>query len=423
VERHQKLQDLKNDNRALKDKLIKQKQLNEALIESQNIQQTILERSLVGYYISLNGKFCVMNQIAVSYTGYHAEDLIGRESDFLIHPEDKDHVKTHARAMIMGKNTSPYEYRIITKQQDVRWVLEAVVPIMFEGKRAILGNAMDITQRKMAEKKLIESENLYRTIFETTGTMTFIIENDKTLSLINSEFEKLTGFCKGDWEGKRKWSEFVDQQDLPRMEEYHHLRGINPSAVPTTYEYHLIDSQGRIRNVLTTINIIPGTNKKVSSVTDVTELKEAEKELLLKTQNLSDLNSALKVLLKQREEDREEFETTLLSNVKELVLPYIEKIRHSGMDKRYSVYVDLLESNLENILSPFSRMLSAKYMHLTPKEIQVANFIKDGKCSKDIAGILNVSSSAVDVYRYRIRNKLGLNNKKVNLMSYLTSQI
>ena len=107
--------------------------------------------------------------------------------------------------------------------------------------------------------------------------------------------------------------------------------------------------------------------------------------------------------------------------MKELVLPYTEKLRNEYLEKNSLGYVDLIESNLTEILSPFSRKLSAKFSQLTPKEIQVANLIKDGKSSKEIADLLNVSSSAVDVDRYRIRIKLGLNNKKTNLRSYLTS--
>jgi len=420
-EKHKVLQVLENRNHALEEELIKQKRLIETLIESQNIQKIILERSLVGYYISLDKKFYAMNSIAIAYTGYRREELIGRKSDFMIHPEDREDVKKKARTILKGELTSPYEFRIITKQKDIRWLLGVVAPITFEGKRAILGNTMDITQRKVAEQKLIESENLYRTIFETTGTMTSIIEDDKTLSLINSEFEKVTGHIKADWEGKRKWTELVDKRDLPHMEEYHRLRRIDPQAAPKTYEYHLIDSQGRTRNVISTVSIIPGTKKHVSSAIDITELKEAEKQLIRKSEDLAELNTALKVLLKQREDDRMELEKTLLSNVKALVLPYIEKIRQCGVDKKYLIYVDLLASNLENILTPYSRTLSAKYMSLTSKEVEVAGLIKDGKSSKEIADMLNVSSSCIDIHRYHIRTKLGLNHKRANLKTYLNN--
>lgn len=415
------LQDLADENRALKKELKKAQRLNEVLSESQNLQKIILERSLVGYYISLDGRFYIMNPIAVSYTGYQLDELIGRESHFMIHPEDKEAVMQNARSMLRGDLTSPNEFRIITKQQEVRWVMEAIVPMTFEGKRAIMGNTMDITQRKITEQKLMESENLYRTIFENTGTMTAIIEEDKTLSLVNTEFEKVTGYSKGDWEGKRKWTEFIDSRDLPWMEEYHRLRRIDPQYVPKKYEYHMIDSQGRVRHYLTTVGIIPGTKKNVSSSVDITELKETEHRTIKQNENLAELNTALKVLLKQREDDKRELETTLLSNIKELVLPYIEKIRQCGLDNKHQMCVDLLASNLENILAPFSHTLSAKYMSLTSKEIEVANLIREGKSSKEIADLINVSSRCVDIHRYHIRNKLGLNRKRANLRAHLHS--
>ena len=140
----------------------------------------------------------------------------------------------------------------------------------------------------------------------------------------------------------------------------------------------------------------------------------------IKTLNLEELNTALRVLLKQRENDREELEEKVLTNIKEFVLPYVEKTRTGKVDPKSLAYLGILESNLKDIIAPFSRKLSSKYVNLTPKEIQIANFIKEGKTSKEIADIMNVSKSAVDIHRYRLRNKLGLNNQKANLKSHLT---
>ncbi|MBI5607023.1 MAG: PAS domain S-box protein [Deltaproteobacteria bacterium] len=404
----------------------KETPMKQALGESDNIYKSIWDSSLTGIYVVQDGKFKALNSIALSYTGYSLEELIGKKSDRLIFPEDEEQVKINARAMLSGKRSSPYEFRIITKQKKIRWVMETVTSTLFKGKSAILGNSMDITERKTFEERLQESESLYRVIFETTGTATFIVEDDMTISLINSEFEKLTGYRKGDWEGKKKWTEFVVKEQLPRMKKFHRLRRIDPNAAPRNYEYSLIDSQGRIKIVFNTIAMIPGTKKSVSSLTDITAWKEAEKglkkreeELQIKSHNLQELNTALRVLLKQREDDRLEFEEKVLSNVKEFVLPHVEKIKKGKMAAKELAYVGILESNLKEILSPFSRKLSSKYRQLTPREIQIADFIKEGKTSKEMADILNLSKSAIDIHRYRLRNKLGLNNKKINLRSHL----
>ena len=394
---------------------------NRLLTEKQGIQNTILEKSLGGYYILTERKFRLINPIIASYTGYAQEEIIGKPADFLIHPDDKEDVKKNAFAMKTGALVIPYEYRIITRQNEIRWVLEVVASITFEGKQAVLGSAMDITQQKMTEKKLKESENLYRTIFETTGTTTVIVEDDRTLSLINAEFEKLTGYRKEDWEGKKTWVDLIEERDRNRVEDNHRLRRIDPDAAPRNYEFHLVDSQGNIKNLLSTNSLIPGTKKHVCSVMDITELEEKRNELLAKSRNLEDLNTALRVMLKQRAEDREELEQTLLTNIKELIIPNLEKLRKGGSEQSRRIYHDLIASNLEEMFSPFSQKLSTRFRSLTATEVQVAHLIKDGKNSKEIADVMSVSSSAVDVYRYRIRRKLGINNKKVNLRSYLLS--
>ena len=421
MEEEKTLLNLNNRIRLLESEVERLGMENKRLIESQIIQDTMLEKSLVGYYILSERKFRVVNPIVVFHTGYLPEELIGNEADFMVHPDDKLAVRKYSHAMLTGNLFVPYEFRIMTKEKEIRWIMEVVASIIYEGKPAILGNAMDITQQKMTEKKLMESENLYRTIFETTGTATVIIEDDKTLSLINAEFEKLTGYRKEDWEGKRTWVDLIDERDRDRLTEYHRLRRLDPKAAPRTYEFRLVDSQGNIRNMFSTNSLIPGTNKHVCSVMDITELKEKGNELLVKSRNLEDLNTALRVMLKQRAEDREELEQSLLSNLKGLVMPSLEKLRKEGSEQNRRIYLDLIASNLEEMFSPFSRKLSTRFRSLTTTEIQVAHLIKDGKNSKEIADVMSVSSSAVDVYRYRIRKKLGINNQKVNLRSYLLS--
>jgi DNA-binding NarL/FixJ family response regulator len=161
---------------------------------------------------------------------------------------------------------------------------------------------------------------------------------------------------------------------------------------------------------------------------DVTEQKKAqealrksEAELSEKSRHLEEVNAALSVLLKRREEDRHDLEENILANVKELVLPYVEKLKNSRLHSEQTTLVSILESNMKEIFSPFVTKLSSRFLSLTPTEIKIASLIKDGKSSKEIASLLHASENTIRSHRFHIRSKLQLKNKKVNLRSYLRS--
>jgi DNA-binding CsgD family transcriptional regulator len=151
------------------------------------------------------------------------------------------------------------------------------------------------------------------------------------------------------------------------------------------------------------------------------ELRKGQTILMAQAENLEEANTALKVLLRHREQDKAELEEKVLSNVRVLILPQIEALRNTRLDPRQKALLEIVESHLTNIVSPFLTKLSSTYSGLTPREIQTANLIKEGKTTKEIAAFSNVSTRAVEFHRNNIRAKLGLKNKKANLRSYLLS--
>jgi len=151
------------------------------------------------------------------------------------------------------------------------------------------------------------------------------------------------------------------------------------------------------------------------------KLRKRERELKRKTNSLQEVNTAMKVLLDQREQDRREVEEMILNNVKELLAPYLEKLKKTKLNEVQAAHVRVLETNLDNIISPFLKNLHAKHLNLTPKEIRVASLIKEGRTTKEIADLLGMSVAAVEFHRNNIRKKLGLRNKKANLVSHLAS--
>ena len=150
-------------------------------------------------------------------------------------------------------------------------------------------------------------------------------------------------------------------------------------------------------------------------------LKVREQELELKTQHLEEVNTALKVLLQQREQDKAELESKVLKNINMLISPYVAKLKNKNLKSGERALIDIIDSNLQDIVSPLlQRLVNAKII-LTPQEIQVAALVKEGKSSKEIADILTVSETTVSFHRKNLRKKLGLDNSRKNLRAHLLS--
>lgn len=150
----------------------------------------------------------------------------------------------------------------------------------------------DITERKKMEQALRESEEKYRAVFENTGTGTIIIEDDMTISLANSEFERITGYTKSEAEGRMKWTYFVHPEDVGRMKDYHTERRKNKGEVPTEYEAKIIDTRGNIKNVIVTVGVVSNTRMSVASMLDFTSRKQAEESLRERESQLSGIIEA-----------------------------------------------------------------------------------------------------------------------------------
>ena len=152
-------------------------------------------------------------------------------------------------------------------------------------------------------------------------------------------------------------------------------------------------------------------------------LKDSEKELKDKSAALKEVNTALNVLLKNREEDQLDMENVIVANVKDLVMPFLEKLSHSQLDEKQVTYVEIIQANIANIVSPFLRQIPMKFFDLTPTEIQIADLVRKDKTTKEIAQILNASSKTIEAHRNRLRKKLGLTNQRIQLRDYLMTLV
>ena len=148
-------------------------------------------------------------------------------------------------------------------------------------------------------------------------------------------------------------------------------------------------------------------------------LRQRERELEMEKANLEEANTALKVLLKRREVDKRALEEQVMYNVKKLLLPYVEKIKKKVSNERKLAYLEIIETNLNDITNSFSRRLSIEFYGLSSSELKVANLIRQGMKSRAIADLLGISIRTVEAYRLAIRKKLRIHNERVNLKTFL----
>ncbi len=228
----------------------------------------------------LEGRLLNVNPAVSKLSGYPFEELIGRHiSDFII-PEFRPLFQNEYLKEIKTKGRS--EGVVIFQAKDglqhyVEYNNLVVAPEV--GQPYISGLGRDITGRVLAERSLRQSEKRYRTVFETTGTATIIVEDEGTISLANSTFENLSGLGKSEIEGKMPWTDFILKDDLAQMKKFHGDCIKNPDAACNNCEARFIDSQGKIKNVFAAIKVIPGTHKSVVSLLDISDRKKMEEAL------------------------------------------------------------------------------------------------------------------------------------------------
>ena len=183
--------------------------------QAEELYKTLAEKSMAGVYVVQDGKFCFINSNAASYAGYTREELLDQEVGLLVSPEDSEKVRQNAKAMLRGEMSSPYEYRIITKQGETRWIMETVTSILYGGRPAILGNSMDITEQKRAEEALREREQFFSGTLNDMLTFVAVLEPDGDIIFVNNTPLKIAGMNLEDIIGKKfydtYWWEYSDE--------------------------------------------------------------------------------------------------------------------------------------------------------------------------------------------------------------------
>jgi PAS domain S-box-containing protein len=431
-------------NNLLEAELTRHQQTMAILRESEENYRHLVKHAPTAIYEvdTVNSRFKRVNDAMCRFLGYTKEELLSMNPLEILTEESKKARFERMRKISTGEKVSKtFEKKVKAKNGREYW---ALFNSRFKYVKGTLNSATvvvhDITDRKQSEEALRESEKRYHALANATFEAIFISENGYCIDA-NQRAAEMFGINNDELIGMFG-TDVIAAESKETVK--HHM--LNDYQAP--YEviaqkkdgtrFH-VEIRGRIamyrgRKVRITVvrdinerkiaeDALVKAHKELERKVDARtfELAEANRQLKDKADNLKEANIALNVLLKKREDDKKELEEKILLNVKELVVPYLKKLRKSGLNDRQKTLTDILDSNLNGIISPFLFTLSAKYASLTPKEIRVANLVRDGKTTKEIARLLISSTDTIDFHRKNIRKKLGLQNTKSNLRSYLLS--
>ncbi len=438
--------------------ITEQKRREEALREEEKRFQAVADYTPgCENWFGPDGKLLWVNPMVFLFTGYTVEECLNM-ADYpqpIIDAADREEMSQLFKGAIKGSSGSNIECRIVCKDGRKKWGAVSWRPI-YDKNGCNLGHRTsirDITARKRMEDDLRNTKERLEAIVNTLPDLMFRVDQDGSIRECHSLDDELYYLHPSLFLGKKM------ADVLPAEAAKVIMTALDKAAergISRGFVYSLPMRQGVCWYELSIAAMgkqARGKQDFIMLVRDITDRKRAEDELQksnekletrvqkrtaelnkavdnLKAQErllseesrrLQETNIALKVLLERREKDQQELEMKFLANVRSLVLPYVEKLQLTGLNAAQAGYVDVITTHLNNIISPFLRNLTASYMDLTPREIEVVNLVRDGKSAKEIALLLNSSVRSVEFHKDNIRRKLGLTHKKTNLRTYLLS--
>lgn len=419
--------------------------------ESDKLAQIIGANAIPTFAINSESIITHWNKACELITGYKACEVIGTQkhqdvfypekrpllADFIVRGAPAREVKKIYGDKINESIHSPdaYEGEDFFPEMGThgKTLFFTVAPLKESDGRVAgaISTLQDITEQRLAEHELKESEERYRHLFESANDAIFLIKdgvirdcNQKAHFLFRSSRAELIGLCPIDLSPEIQPGGEVSKNEIKRKSE------IVYQDVPMLFEWRFKRRDGTFFDAGVSISkiIISNTPYALSIIRDITNtkmlieaLKARESELDEKNLYLGKINSALKAALDHRDVERRSLEENIMSNMKKHVFPYISELARCGIGEHARAYLNVIETNLNSLISPYSNKVFSKYLDLTPTEIRVADLIRSGMNTKGIAEILGLSPSSVQWHRKNIRIKFGLSGKKVNLHSFIVN--
>lgn len=409
------------------------------LLKSEERLRLLIEKSPAGIAIIRDGKFLFMSQKGMRLLCYKDPDeLIGHPFEMIIAPSQKEEIMETYQKMIKGI-TDPNSREMLVIRKDGREFLLRVSAAMIHlaDGPATICYYRDVSKEKRNNEVLQKSEEQCRFALEGNRDG-FFDWNIETGSVVYScAYAEIIGYKADEMEPNfRAWKALLHPEDKPLVVKtlQDHLEGRTDfyesehRLQTKSGNYKWVYARGRVmkRDLDGKPLRMNGTHHDISGRKQMEEELRSAKENLEKrvadrTRDLNEANTALKVMLKQSEMNRSEIERRFVTNIRNAMHPHINRLKGAGLSGHQIELIEIIEKDLMDVMSPFLKNLKILCPSLTPREIEIAAFIRNGKNSKDIAEQLSIGVKTVDLIRFRIRKKLNINKRNIKLGAHLIS--
>ncbi|MBP9013587.1 MAG: EAL domain-containing protein [Smithella sp.] len=238
------------------------------------LAKDIIANAGVGIYIVKDTKFVYVSELYQKITGFTDQELLGEYALKNIYHEDREKVRYQAIKCLKKESFEPYEYRFIRKDNELRYILETVSPIVYKGERATLGSFMDITERKMMEEK-------YRSILENIQEAYFEVDLHGNFTFFNNSLCKTTGCSREELFGAN-YKQFSDEENSKNV--FNAFNKVFKTGQPTEgFDWRIKRKDGTQRYIEASVSLQNTSSGKPVGfkgvIRDITERKRIEQEL------------------------------------------------------------------------------------------------------------------------------------------------
>lgn len=364
-----------------------------------------------GTIYDVNDEFCRL-------TGFSREEIVGKISTQLGFWPDDDRDKTVTALLRDGRyRNMQVNHRI--KDGTIKKCLNFAEMLTIRAERYAITIFHDITAYVEVSNELFRERGFNKAVIESLPGWFYVVDQNQKFVLWNDNVRLSTGYSDEEIRAMRVADFNLKATKNGLSEAMQHVFHRGEYAA----EADVVLKDKTIRTFFFSSKRLnyKGANCLVGTAYDITHQKKAEQDLKRFARSLEEANTALRVLMNSKDHDQKILQDKLKVNINDLVIPYLKKLKKSDLDPYQKKCLSELENNLSDVLSPFLTNFLSAHQNLTPHEIQIADLIRRGKGTKEIADILNASANTIATHRNNIRKKLNLRNAKINLRSHLQS--